>query len=71
MNKETAAMVNMPVTKFKESNALRINRKIKPELKNKEKDFLNRILNVSINAKIKVPKNKTICIKFAWVRLFG
>ena len=56
-----AIAVNKPVTIFKESKALRINKKIRPkEIAEDNKVPLIKILKVNVNAKYKDIKNGII-----------
>lgn len=67
-----ARRVKATVTKFSESSAFKINKKINPKVIDKErKIFFKKILKVDNNAKYKDVKKGMICIKFAWVKLSG
>ena len=55
-------IIRIPVTMFRESKALRINRKIKPKEADPEiKIFFNEMLNVRVRAKYSGIKNESIC----------
>lgn len=57
---------------FKESKALRINRKIKPkEIERDERIFFKKMFKVILNAKNNGIKNVNSCTKLACVRLSG
>lgn len=65
-------IIKIPVTKFKESKAFKISRKIKHRAKDKDtKIFFKKRFKVKAIAKNKGPKNKLICLKFAWDKLSG
>lgn len=54
-------MIRVAVTKFSESRAFKINRKINPNEKEKDRNiFFKKILKVAISAKKSDTKNKPI-----------
>lgn len=67
-----ATTIIAPVTKFSESNALSIKRKIIPkDIDDDKKIFFKKILMVKLIAKKNGVKNPKICKILVWVRFSG